>query len=383
MKNPEPTIYLVFVDDWELRGNGSGDARKLQFAPMRELVKLYQEFGIRGSFNAEVMQQLTFRQHEAGHPELRDLANEWEELVVQTYRLGCDIQLHIHPQWHQADYSDGQWRLRGDWSILNYSASDALSMLKTGRDYLERLLRAMDANYRCVSFRSGAWCIAPSPHILSLLVELGIVFDMSIVGGVRYNTRNIQLDYTNCEEDFLPYYPVMTDARKVSNKVEPLICVPTNCFYASRRQVFQRHVKNFGTKVKQKVAPSLSVQHQGGVAVGYGMEWEPTDTSRLSRIYDEKIKPYFTGRHLISDLAQLDYALLTEMLSSIRRRARASGLSEVPVILENHTKDVRDFSDIKRFLNDVVKAPDVRCLTLTELAQHFTAGTFKIRTANH
>src|SRR5215475_3799890 len=118
MKNPEPTSYLVFVDDWELRGNGSGDARKLQFAPMRELVKLYQEFGIRGSFNAEVMQQLTFRQHEAGHPELRDLANEWEELVVQTYRLGCDIQLHIHPQWHQADYSDGQWRLRGDWSIL-------------------------------------------------------------------------------------------------------------------------------------------------------------------------------------------------------------------------------------------------------------------------
>ena len=43
----KPTIYLVFVDDWELRGNGSGDVRELQFKPMCELTSLYQEFGVR------------------------------------------------------------------------------------------------------------------------------------------------------------------------------------------------------------------------------------------------------------------------------------------------------------------------------------------------
>jgi hypothetical protein len=383
MKNPEPTIYLTFVDDWELRGNGSGDARKLQFAPLRKLVKLYQDFGIRGSFNAEVMQQLTFRKHQAAHPELRDLAHEWEELIVQTYRQGCDVQLHIHPQWHDAVYAEGRWRLLGDWSILNYSANEALAMLTTGKDYLEGLLCPVDPNYRCVSFRSGAWCIAPSPHMLNLLVSLGIVFDMSIVGGVRYNTRSVQLDYTNCEEDFLPYYPVMTDARKVSNKSEPLICVPTNSFYASRRRVLQRYWKNFGARIKQKVAPSVSAHEENGAAVGYGMEWEQAGSSRLARIYDRKIKPFVNGWHMISDLAQLNYPLLTEMLSSIRRRARASGLTDVPVILENHTKDVQDFSDIKRFLNDVAQAHDIRCLTLTELARKFRQGSFKIRIANH
>jgi len=58
-----------------------------------------------------------------------------------------------------------------------------------------------------------------------------------------------------------------------------------------------------------------------------------------------------------------------------------SGLGEVPIILENHTKDVHDFSDIERFLKEVSRAPDIRCLTLTELATELKRGRFQIRTA--
>ena len=94
-----PTIYLAFVDDWELRGNGSGDVRELQLRPMRELVRIYNRHGIRGSFNAEVMQQLTFRKFQTAHPELKALADEWDDAVRETFRQGHDIQLHTHPQW--------------------------------------------------------------------------------------------------------------------------------------------------------------------------------------------------------------------------------------------------------------------------------------------
>jgi hypothetical protein len=52
-----PVIYLAFVDDWEVRGNGSGDPQVLQFEPMRKLVRIFNKYGIRGSFNVEVMQQ--------------------------------------------------------------------------------------------------------------------------------------------------------------------------------------------------------------------------------------------------------------------------------------------------------------------------------------
>jgi len=373
------TIHLALVDDWELSGNGSGDIRRLQFEPLRRLVSIYDRLGIRGSFNAEVMQQITFRQHENEHNELKVLADEWDDVVRETFRQGHDIQLHIHPQWQNSEYKDGRWNLTADWSILNYSREAARQMLLRGKEYLENLLRDINPDYRCVSFRSGAWCIAPSPHMLDLLVELGIVFDMSIVAGVKYDTRNIKLDYTNCEEDFLPYYPVMTDARRVSDKVEPIICVPTNCFYASRRQVLRHHLDKTVTKISSKINGPTTVSNNGRSVEAYGEQWAQIDGSLMARVYRKAIIPYLRGKHTISDLAQLDYALMMEMLNSIRKRSRASGLADVPVVLENHTKDLHNFSDLERFLEKAAASSDIKFITLTELARNLKA-TFKIKT---
>jgi hypothetical protein len=377
-----PTIYLGFVDDWELSGNGSGDPRELQFRPMSELVRIYRAYGIRGSFNAEVMQQLAFRKFQDQNPGLKHLADEWDAAVQETFREGHDIQLHIHPQWSDAEYRNGEWNLTGDWSILNYPLNQARQMIASGKEYLENLLRPLDPRYRCVSFRSGSWCIAPSTYLLSLLAELGIVFDMSIVGGVRYQTRRINLDYTNCEEDFLPFYPLMTDARRVSNKVEPIICVPTNHFYGSRRQTLHHHLRKLVGGMKSRSTAAPAQEKTNRTIESYGHEWAQTrHSSIVRRVYEKGLVPYITGRHLISDLAQLDYPLMREMLASIRGRARASKLSDLPVILENHTKDIRDFSHIERFIAEVSKDPDVKCITLTELARELQQGKFHIKTA--
>ena len=218
--------------------------------------------------------------------------------------------------------------------------------------------------------------------MLNLLAKLVIVFDMSIVGGVRYETKNINLDYTNCDEDFLPYYPVMTDARRVSEKVEPIISIPTNHFYGSRRQVFKHHLGKALEKVKGRVSPASTARKNSRSVEAYGHEWaQRRHASGWTRVYEKGIVPYLKGKHLISDIAQLDCALLREMLSSIRQRARASGLSDVPIILENHTKDIQDFSHIERFMEGVSQAEDIKCLTLTELARELKNGKFQIRTA--
>jgi len=377
-----PTIYLAFVDDWELRGNGSGDPRELQFRPMRELVRIFNRHGVRGSFNAEVMQQLTFRKFQKQHAELLRLADDWDTNVRESYLQGHDIQLHIHPQWCEAAYEHGQWRLTADWNILNHPPEVALEMITAGCGYLEGLLRPIDSTYHCISFRSGAWCIAPSRHILGLLVRLGIVFDMSIVGGVLYNTKNVQLDYSDCEESFLPYYPNMEDARKVSDKVEEIICVPTNHFSESRLHLLQKHFSKARHKVRERLRFNESGKGEGLDPENYYSEWVEIDaSSRFRGILKNVIAPYLTGKHFISDIAQLDYPLMSEMLRSIRRRARASKLAEVPIILENHTKDIRDFTHIERFVAEVSQAPDIKCVTLSELARELKSGRFPIKTA--
>jgi hypothetical protein len=254
-------------------------------------------------------------------------------------------------------------------------------MMREGRDYLENLLREIDADYRAVSFRSGAWCIAPSKHILGQLAELGIRIDISIVGGVRYDTKNVRLDYTHCEESFLPYYPDMEDARRVSSKPEPIICVPTNHFYLNRLQVFPYFGKLAAKKVKGRMRRPLpaAAASAGQAQVSYADEWADVEASGLKRLVKEAMQASRAGKHFISDIAQLDYSLLSRMLESIRRRARESGLSEVPVVLENHTKDIQDFSDIERFVRDVSRADDIRFITLRDLARELEAGRFHVK----
>lgn len=372
------TIHLALVDDWELRGNGSGDITQIQFHPMRELLRIFDAYNVKTTFNVEMMQQLTFRKLQDKYEELGRLADAWDEHVRNAFRQGQDIQLHIHPQWSKAQYKDGNWLLAGDWSLPNYDSTTAYSMLAAGKKYLEELLRPLDPAYRCVSFRSGSSHIAPSAFALSLLVKLGIVFDMSIVGGLRVNTRNLQIDYSNCEESFLPFYPRLEDARKVSDKPEPIICVPIFHFHLSRRRAFTQVMSKGWEKVGPRTV--LGAKPGGNNSAYSSEEWlEVERSSTLARVYDKAIRPCLKGKYMVGDVGQLNYASLLEMLAAIRQMARATGHREIPVILTNHSKYIRDFSHIELFLREAAKADDVKFTTLTQLADKLQSGEFPIK----
>lgn len=361
-----------------MRGNGAGDIEEIQFRPMRELVRIYNRYGVRSTFNAEVMQQLTFRKFEREFPELRPLADSWEAHVIDAYRQGHDVQLHLHPQWTKAEYEGGRWKLSGDWSILNYDEGTAFRLLSTGKEYLENLLRPVNPDYRALSFRSGSSLIAPSPFILDTLVRLGIRLDMSIVGGMYHDTRNVQIDYRGAEEDFLPYYPRMTDARRVSDKEERIVCVPIHHFYGSRL-AFARTLASFAAKRSGRL---ISPSKTGGRSMEkYSEEeWgEKRHSNRLLRIYEKGIRPGLGGWYLTADLSRLSYRLMREMLRSIRRRALDSGLAEVPVIISNHSKDIKDFTVIERFTSEMAESEDIRFLTQTELVEKLDRNEFPIR----
>ena len=381
----EPWIHLAFVDDWEVRGNGSGDPRVLQFAPMRRLAEVYEKYRVRGSFNAEVMQQLTYRNMQGRYPELRVVADEWEQVVTDVFRQGHDIQLHLHPQWTGGEYEGHySWNLRGDWSIINYSSHQIRALLLSGKQYLETLLRKVDPAYSCVSFRAGSWCAAPSDSLLPTLAELGFVFDMSIVAGLRYDTSQVRLDYTQCEEPFLPYYPEMNDARSVSRTGQAMVCIPTNSFQGARLPLLQRDLAKASMALRSKIerlgegAKSARTASPRGRSGG---DWTNRGESGAIGIARRVLRRYVKGQLHVSDLSRMNYAMMRRMMDSIRERAADSGLEHVPVILENHTKDVHDFSDIERFLADVACSSDVKTVTLTEIANGLRTGTFKVRTA--
>jgi hypothetical protein len=372
-----PKIYIALTDDWELRGDGSGDIEKIQFEPMRRLVDLYDKYGARGTFNAEMMQQLAFRKHQDRHPELGALADRWDESVSGAHGRGHDIQLHIHSQWAKAEYQSGRWRLNGDWSILNFEPDEALAMLLAGKEYLEKLLKPVDPEYRCVAFRAGSLAIAPSPHMLELLVQLGIELDTSIVGGLRVDTRNLQLDYTSCEESFLPFYPRMEDARRVSEKREKIVCVPIHHFYGSRHEVFKQVLSIGWDRTTRKFKKSNGVAQLDSYAQ---QEWASVGrSSKFATIYDKAIKPCLNGKHLTSDFSRLSHSFVDEMFDAIQTSAASTGLEKVPVVLTNHSKYMEDYSPIESFLKRASRDESIEFVTLSALAEKLKSGEFQIR----
>ena len=364
-------IYLALTHDWELRGDGSGDIEEIQFAPLRRLLEIYAKFGARTTILPDLMQQIRFRRLEAEHSELKPLADAWDEQVREAFRQGHDIQLHIHPQWLNGQYENGRWQLDGSWSILNYERDIAFAMLADGKEYLENLLQPIDSAYRCLAFRAGALAAAPSDHLLRSLVSLGIKLDVSIAAGVFVNNQHLQLDYRHCEETFLPFYPRLEDAREISHQREEIVCVPLNHFYGSRREVTRQNI-------------SLARQRLKGQAGGQVKSTDDSPSAAptsISLAVEKLIMPAIKRKHFVSDTGRLNYPLMREMLTSIRQRARDSGLSKIPIVLTNHPKDIRDLPAIERFVGEMAQLNDIEFVTLAEIAAKIQSGEFEIRTA--
>jgi hypothetical protein len=112
-----------------------------------------------------------------------------------------------------------------------------------------------------------------------------------------------------------------------------------------------------------------------------GDEWTNKGESGVAGIVRRLFNRYIRGQLHIADLSRLNYPMMCRMMAHIRSQASHSGLPCIPVILENHTKDIYDFSDIERFVADVARSPDVKTITLAGIAHGLRNGTFQVRTA--
>jgi hypothetical protein len=379
-----PMIHLALADDWELRGDGSGNMEKIQFEPLRRLLEIYEANGLTASINAEVMQQLSHRRHSAKYPALGRLADRWDETLAGAVRRGHDVQLHTHCQWSRSSFDGTSWQLDGDWNITNYDQAEAAEMIACSKAYLESLLRQVDPAYSVVSYRAGSWAIAPSPHMMQVLSQNGIELDVSIVAGLRVANSKVCLDYTSVEEGFLPFYPLLSDARRVSSRRERIVCLPTFSFVTSlpffavlglthvattllaRAGVDFTHLTRKPSHVRlDKQAPTYSV-------------WAPREKSLTRRML---AKLEGRNRFYIADLSEMSGLLWRLMLDEIRRKARSAGWQAVPVVLENHTKDLGDMRNIEAFARHVSRQSDIRVVRLRDIAANLRTGVYPVRMA--
>lgn len=201
-----PLKYIITID-YELFGSGKGEITKHVIAPTYKILNILNRNNIKAVFFIEQLEfdaimALGFK-HPKGSRENKDSALVKRQILDIAIQ-GHDIQLHLHPQWHNANYKKGEWQLNFQWwrfSSLAYSDTNStqpskLELLKKGKASLEKLIREVNPNYTCNAFRAGGYNIGTDKDTINALLKNGFKLDSSVCPGYLSAHGLSQYDFT-------------------------------------------------------------------------------------------------------------------------------------------------------------------------------------------
>lgn len=180
-------VECLFTLDYEIYGNGEGALQQLVWQPANELQRVFEVAAAKLVVFVEAAELETI-EIAGSDPAIHDVKNQLREL----HRRGHEIALHLHPQWCNAKYRQGQWELdNAEYNLcvlpparIEYIVDRAIVWLRNTLD---------DPDYAPVSFRAGNWLFQPTGAVAQVLAAKGVKVDSSVFkGGLQ---RRHRLDY--------------------------------------------------------------------------------------------------------------------------------------------------------------------------------------------
>jgi hypothetical protein len=204
--------HVVLSVDYEIFGNGEGDVRQHVTEPTERMAKLCEKYGAPLTVFFEVEEYLAFEKfRDALKLQLGyDPAALIRQQIIDLAKRGHDIQLHLHPQWHRADYKNGKWILETDKMTVDslFDTQEATDKFIAERKaVIETMLAEAGGKQQKVTvYRAGAFSAQPGLKLLSALAKNGFVIDSSVVKGlIQPKGYGSGLDYRKAPSDKEPW----------------------------------------------------------------------------------------------------------------------------------------------------------------------------------
>ena len=210
--------------DYELYGNGSGDVFQHMIEPTKHLLDIAEQYNVRFTFFFEVIEYWKLKEEWTKGNTMGYKNNPIEAIekqLLDAYKAGHDIQLHLHPQWVDAYWDKNKWNINlKEWRLGSYERDGEYSLvnlLKKGKNTIEGLIQQIDPTYKCIALRAGGYNIQPSENIVSAMGQTELVIDSSIYPGGREIGFLSNYDYSNIPTD-LEYWQVENTLEQSGNK---------------------------------------------------------------------------------------------------------------------------------------------------------------------
>jgi hypothetical protein len=346
-------LRIVFTLDYEIHGNGEGCPRALMIEPTDRLLRLFDEYGAKLTIMADIAEILRFKAHSEAAGTDRFHYEAIAEQLRRAIATGHDVQLHLHSSYFNATIGDAGWTQ--DWSeydlaSLPYERVDW--MIRTGKEYLESLLRPVRPDYRCRTFRAANWSLSPSRNIVMALANNGLDIETSVF---KFGRRDgmVSFDYSHAE-DALGAWPANVDDVCVADDSSNVWEVP---IYSENRWIgaflsvgrVHRAITGWPHKIAHRRTSSGSAS-----SVDVGTERQPSTprTRRGSALF---------RRHAWkADFNQCSGPQLVEALHRASRRYDSKPDVLRPFVLIGHSKlfTPRNEPAVRHFLEDSIRKSD-------------------------
>ena len=346
-------LGLVFSNDWEIYGDGSGDYYELQEAPLKALLEALESHGAKLTVMAEVGQQWAHLQIGEKESWAREIAQSWERTLADVVKRGSDVQFHLHPQWLSAEHQNGRWTLDlRRWAISSLDDQAIEEALLKGKRYLDSLLKPINPGYECIAFRAGAYCIQPSKIVIGKLLKTGILCDSSVTKGM---VNPLFFDYRNAYSSIEPWFASEEDIRYKNRQPEGLLEIPVHSYQSWDSPLLRKYLAPslfyrvcFGVRLEQEEQDWISRNNQKRLK-GYPLHKRPFLMGKV-------LSPRWWFANLLSRSAiQLDYdflpsKLFVHLLERILEDHRIEDKGILPVVASGHTKDMQGTENVSRIL---------------------------------
>ena len=323
-------IDCIFTIDYEIYGNGEGSLSDLVCDPAQKLISIFDNLGVRFVPFIEVA-EFEMIESAGSDPDI--------DLVKQQIRYfnekGFEIGLHLHPQWYNAEFSDGRWDLDySEYNLCALSEKRISEIVNRGLGYLQNILGI--PGFVPISFRAGNWLLQPTSVVASILAEQGIKIDSSVFkGGMQYKYG---LDYRQSLKN--GYYWKFDDDVNVYSEKGVLIEVP----------IYTQIVPFWKMLTGKRLTMQKKSKSSSGLHVG-----------RLERIRD-----YLRlGYPLKFDFCRMTLRELVTMMEVVIREDRCDSTIYRPLVAIGHTKDLVDPDTVEAFLG-YLQEENIRISTFAE-----------------
>jgi hypothetical protein len=366
-------LALVLTNDWELFGDGSGDYFEIQHNPLLELLNLLDKYNAKISVMAEVFQQLKHIEYSFNDSNLQKIVNDWETILKETISRDHDVQLHIHPQWSEANIKDGKWQLSTNWAISKYSDDEIYNFLKIGKEHLEKIIHPIKHDYQCNVFRAGAYYIEPSEIVIRNLKKLNFKGDTSVTKGL---ISRGYFDFTDAESNVIPWFISEKAVKYKDDYVRNILELPIYSEIIYDSALLKKFFPSYYYLLRFGIVPKSEELTWAKERDRIKRKRYPV-ANRLYKQNEKKDLQWYMRTILSKRSIQLDYdyipaSIFTQLLKRIFNNKLVKEYFKkyefLPVIASGHVKDMHSTLNIENILKNINNdmSNKVEYWTLTE-----------------